>query len=164
MLDLTNIDVLELLRALGVPYVWGGGALADGPETWPEGARVQVPGGYVRGWDCSGFAQAALLALGQVRPDAWPDIRAHDLANACDPVHPGEEQIGDLAFYGGEDARGKSVISHVMVVLAAGLVIGATGGTSRTMGMDARACVAACPLRYRRDLVVVGRIKEEYRA
>lgn len=138
---------IVLLEALGAPYWWGKGALRDGLAHWPQGP-----------WDCSGYAQAALLVLEIVRPDAWGDVRAHDLAMACDPVAAVDVVLGDLVFYG---LPGH--ISHVMVALDARMCIGATGGTSRTLGDDPRACVAAVPIAYRRDLRVIGRLKAQYR-
>ena len=158
MIDLAVPGTVELLRALGVPYVWGAGALADGLRRWPEGASVVHHGlATVYGFDCSGFAQLALLALGHVRADAWHDKGASALAYVCDPVIPGHEALGDLAFYG----LGR--ISHVMVALDRGLVIGAAGGDSRDFGDDETACVQVRPLRYRSDLRTVGRLKPEWR-
>lgn len=157
MIDLDATGVLDLLRGLGVRYVWGAGSLAEvvaEPALWPGGCRA-VEGGV--GWDCSGWAQAALWRLGIVRPGAWSDVRAVDLANASDPVHPGEERLGDLAFYG------RPIVSHVMVCLGGGMVVGASGGTSSTHGGDPRAVVACVSLAYRRDLITVGRLKAAYR-
>jgi len=133
-------QVRELLATVGIPYRWGAGE----PSTpWPA-----------PGYDCSGFAQGALVRLGLLHP-SHPDRRAVDLANLCDPVDSGQERLGDLAFYG-------SPVSHVMVVLAPGLVIGARGGGSRTHGGDPRACVGVRVLTYR-SLTVVGRPREALR-
>jgi cell wall-associated NlpC family hydrolase len=146
-LDTTDPQVYDLLRALGARYSWGAGDLRDAAGRWPAGP-----------FDCSGFAQAALLRLRQVRPGAWHDKSAHDLANACDPVELADAQLGDMAFYG----RGGR-ISHVTVVLGAGVCIGANGGGSNTNGNTPSACVQVRPIVYRSDFVTIGRIKQEHR-
>lgn len=138
-----------LLRYLGRYYSWGGGKLADGLE------RLRCIN-----LDCSGFAQAALLELGLVRPDAWHDLGSLALANACDPVT--HLQPGDLVFYG-------RPVSHVMVVFEVPedgrmtTVIGASGGDATTSGADPTACVQIRSLHYRKDLTCCGRIKARWR-
>lgn len=149
------------LGALGVPYVYGGGSLQGAPMDWPDGAMVK--GCSIRGWDCSGFAQAALWAAGYLRCAAWKDLRAEDIALRCEKVAPLRARPGDLAFYGPPVG-----IEHVMVVCQAGydgrrvMVVGASGGNSRTRGDKPSACVKIVPLHYRRDLVMVGRLRQEY--
>lgn len=142
--DVGNVKIARLLGALGTPYYWGRGMLAT---PWDE----MVEGGT----DCSGLAQVALRELWIVRPDAWADKSAHDLANACDPVS-GEVELGDLAFYG------ESNITHVTVCIGGGMCIGANGGGRTTKGDNPLACVQARPIGYRGDLVVVGRLKAQF--
>ena len=150
--------VSELIRSVGAYYRWGAGTLGDGPKRWPQGP-----------FDCSGYVQAAWLAMGIIRPNAWDDPRTAyveddtgslGLANACDPL-PGSlaEQIkaarvGDLAYYPG----------HVMLCIGDGMCIGASGGDSETKSNTNRGRVQVVPIDYRRDIVVVGRLKDEYRA
>jgi len=145
-LDAHDPQTADLLSALGARYAWGAGTLEDAAARWPAGP-----------FDCSGFAQAALLRLGLVRPAAWHDKSAHDLANACDPVDLVDLRLGDLAFYG------QRRITHVTVVLGAGVCIGANGGGSNTHGDSPSACVQVRPIVYRTDFVTLGRIKQEYR-
>jgi cell wall-associated NlpC family hydrolase len=132
--------VRALLATLGTPYHWGRGSPAT---QWPPGPC-----------DCSGFAQAALVMLGLLR-SSEPDRTALALANASSPVASKDARLGDLAFYG-------NPVSHVMVCLGAGWVIGPRGGGSATTGNDSRAFVDLKPLVYRDDFVVVGRLKPEF--
>ena len=142
-IDYYNPRVQTLLAAIGTPYAWGSGDLVN--ASWLAGS-----------YDCSGFAQAALLELGLVEPGSWTDKTAHDLARVCDPINIGHEEPGDLGFYGAKK------ITHVMVCLGNGMAIGANGGTSKTHGDDPKACVQVRPVNYRRDLMVIGRIKKQY--
>ena len=141
-------QLVTLLEALGARYWWGAGALSDGLSSWPRGP-----------FDCSGFAQIALLKLGIVKPNAWGDLAAHDLAYACDPVALGHERLGDLVFYGHPEH-----IGHVAVCIGNGMAIGANGGGPQTKGQDPRACVQVRPVVYRNDFVTIGRLKPEYRS
>ena len=151
----------RLLEALGVPYSWGAGALADGLSAWPDGSRGKYGG---IGWDCSGFAQLALLRLGLIAPDAWGDVPASILMQRCVLVVEADIAPGDLVFY--RNRRGE--VGHVMVVYQiaydgrAPLVIGASGGGSRTNADDPTACVQIRPMYYR-DPHFIGRLREEYR-
>jgi cell wall-associated NlpC family hydrolase len=147
-LALDDPRVLELLAAWGVPYSWGAGTPRHGTTDWPDGAHG-IAGGV--GWDCSGFAQAALVRLGILSPMS-PDRTAAALFNLCAPVIPGGERIGDLAFYG----IGR--ISHVMVVIGPEVVFGACGGGSKTNADDPRAFVRIERLMYRADLVGIKRL------
>jgi cell wall-associated NlpC family hydrolase len=142
-----------LLEAIGTPYHWAKGDLTN--AEWPP-----------RQVDCSGFAQNALYAINIVNRDAWGDMTANSLAGICDAIYvPGKAgkvedcQVGDLCFYG---KPGK--IWHVTVYLERGMCIGANGGGSKTEGEDDNACVQVRPINYSKQLVVVGRIKEKYRA
>lgn len=117
-----------LLEAVGVPYSYGGGYPG---ATWPTGSRG-VGGGV--GWDCSGFAQAGLVQLGQLSTDA-EDRTAQGLADTGRSADGSRE--GDLAFYG----KSWSKVSHVMLSLGNGQVIGASGGTTSTNADDSGAYV-----------------------
>jgi cell wall-associated NlpC family hydrolase len=155
-----------LCEAIGAYYSWGAGDLANGLEGWPMGVPG-VKGGV--GWDCSGFAQACLLKLGIVRPEAWNDLSAHALANACNPVYTPEDHhramlranVGDLCFY--KSSRSER-ITHVTVYLGDGMCIGANGGGSGTNADNVNARVQVRPVRYRKDLIVIGTLKPEFRA
>lgn len=136
---LKDPKVLELLATSGTLYSWGKG---DPSTPWPAEA-----------YDCSGFAQGALVQLGLLSRKQ-PDRGAAALANCSERVED-EPRLGDLAFYG-------KPVSHVMVCLGNGWVIGATGGGSHTHADDAEACVQPRRLRYRKDLLVVGRLRPEF--
>lgn len=158
MIDTLDARVQLLLTSIGAPYSWGAGRL-QGAEIAPASGVPGLGGG--RGWDCSGYAQWALVQLSLVRPDAWYDLTADDLRRVCDEVPGSRYAVGDLALYGS-----RSHVSHVMVVLGGGLfpmVIGASGGGRATNGNNPRACVQVRPLTYRTDLVMVGRIKPQWR-
>ncbi len=156
-LDLQDERVLDALKAHFVPYSYGAGKPSDGWDNWPAGAiggAGMNAGKGARGWDCSGFAQALLVRWHMLPADA-PDRNAAALASQLAPRKITEEnaRLGDLAFYG--TSRG---ISHVMVCLGYGAVIGASGGGSLTNGDNPNAYVRLQPLRYRPDLVCIGRI------
>lgn len=150
-LDTTDPRVLDLLAAWGSPYAWGKGEPNTSRSMWPRGP-----------WDCSGWAQAALVFLGAL-PETAIDRSAAALAMACDPVAEADAALGDLAFYG-RDGSGKARISHVTVCLGGGVCIGANGGGSSTHADNPAAYVKLERLRYRSDLVVIGRLKAEFRA
>lgn len=136
-----------LLEAEGVPYSWAAG----GPSaSWPGGGKGKNGG---VGWDCSGFAQGALVRLGLLSPTAT-DRSAAGLYAASSPADG--SQVGDLAFYGSSS----SSVSHVMVGMGDGQVIGASGGGSKTNADDpnARVKVFSSP-NYRSDFLGWRRIK-----
>lgn len=139
MLPLDDARFIDLLAAWSVPYSWGAGAPSNADEGWPNGVKG-IKGGI--GWDCSGFAQAALVRLGMLSIRA-PDCSASTLYGLGKPVAPGEEQMGDLAFYG---PHGQ--VQHVMVVVGTGIVFGARGGDSSTNADQPRAFVQLEPLKY----------------
>jgi cell wall-associated NlpC family hydrolase len=150
-LDLDDPKVVLLLRAWGTPYSWGAGQARDvvtlhGAAPPPKGLK----GG--RGWDCSGFAQAALALLGLLDPKAI-DHTAASLWSITKPILLADARLGDLAFYG---ANGH--ITHVMVCLGDGACLGASGGGSATNGDNPRAFVDAKPIGYRSDLRGVRRL------
>lgn len=149
-LNVHDERVLELLEAFGVPYVWAAGVPRDGLLSWPEGPK-QRDG--ARGWDCSGFAQAALVRLNLLRPEAG-DRGSAALAEDCETVGLDVARLGDLAFYG---PAGR--VEHVMVYLGGDCVIGSAGGGSATRGLDPRAFVQLRPIHYRADLVKLGRLR-----
>jgi hypothetical protein len=88
--------------------------------------------------------------LGLLRPTE-KDRTAHDLAMVSSPIPLGKERLGDLAFYG-------SPVTHVMVCIGNGWVIGPRGGGSGTLGNDMRAFVDLKRVDYRSDFVVIGRL------
>lgn len=151
-LDLTRAAVLDLLSAWGAPYSWGAGCPYDGWASWPGG----VPGANKGvGWDCSGFAQAALVRLRKL-PETAIDRTAQRLYGITRPLESDETpEIGDLCFYG----RGGTSVKHVMVVMGDDVCIGACGGTKATNGDDDRAYVQLQNFRYRRDFLSVRRLK-----
>lgn len=151
----TTTPLLLVLSAIGTLYAYGAGTLKGAPSYGPDGAPD--PKGR-KGWDCSGFVQWALYVLGLLRPDAWHDMTAHDIANACNPVRDRKPRLGDLVFYG---RNGR--ITHVMLCLNETMVIGATGGDSRTHADNPKACVQVLPIRYRYDVVVIAELKPQYR-
>lgn len=152
-LDTGNPKLVALLDALFVPYSYGAGAPSDGILNWPEGSRGII-GGVGRGatgWDCSGFAQAALVRLGLLAQNA-PDRGAAALQQVARKVVEESAKLGDLAFYG----PGKT--EHVMLYVGGGIVLGASGGNSATNGNVPGACVMLRTLRYRADLLNLGRL------
>jgi cell wall-associated NlpC family hydrolase len=137
--------VQDLMSLIGVPYFWGRGKPAT---PWPP----------TDGLDCSGAAQVILVHLGMLLVDQ-PDRNALGLANACDPVLATDPvHLGDLAFYGVHGA-----VTHVMVCLDDEWCLGATGGDSSTFGQDPTAYVTLKRIHYRRDFIVIGRIKAAFR-
>jgi cell wall-associated NlpC family hydrolase len=148
-LDLDNPDVYDVLRAWGVPYSYGGGTPADGERNWPDGAKG-LKGGV--GWDCSGFAQAALVRMELLSPLS-KDRTAQSLYDLTVPVTD-TPRVGDLSFYG----RNSKNVSHVMVICGDGCCIGASGGTSFTNGNDPTAFVQIHRVDYRRDFLGIRRV------
>lgn len=111
----------------------------------------------VRGWDCSGFAQWALYTLDIVQPKAWVDLRARDIADACESIEAKDAILGDLYFYGTD------IISHITLGIGGGMCLGANGGGRRTFANEPRARVEVRSFTYRSDLVCAGRLKVQYR-
>lgn len=146
-LDVLDDRVGHLMEAWGTPYSWGAGTPTL--NGWPLGVKG-LRGGI--GYDCSGFAQAALVRLGMLKAGT-PDRSAAGLWDAGKPVETDDAQLGDLAFYGSH-AR----ITHVTVCLGGGVTIGANGGNSMTNGDDPRAFVQLQPIRYRADFRGVRRL------
>lgn len=130
-----------LAESIGEPYSWGGGSPAS---PWPDNAG--------KGWDCSGYVQAALVQLGLMDEDE-SDRTAQGLYDITADISSPE--LGDLAFYGTRPDN----ITHVMLCVGDGRVIGASGGTSSTHGDDpnARVKVFSSHL-YRSDFIGYGRL------
>lgn len=150
-LDVLDERVTELLLAWGIPYCWGAGTPVHGGGEWPPYPLPRgINGG--RGFDCSGFAQAALVRLGLLDAKA-PDRTAAALWDLAKPVDETEARLGDLAFYG---PGGR--ISHVTVCLGFGATLGANGGGSTTNGDSARAFVQLQPIRFRADFRGIRRL------
>ena len=157
-----------LLAAVGTPYSWGAGTTNAG-EFWPNGdwsyfflynpAHPAIAAQTAPGYDCSGFAQAALVTLGHI-PDAyeWPkwgpikrngkkcsDIAAdqmYDLAaggafSEITLVSKEEVERGDLAMYPGH----VEVVNGPMKPDGLIEIIGASGGGSKTYSNNRKAYV-----------------------
>lgn len=150
-IDVLDERVIQLLQACGIPYSWGAGTPRDGAGPWPPVTLpVGINGG--RGFDCSGFVQAALVHLGRLAPTAG-DRTAAALFLAGTEIPQDQAQLGDLAFYGTPH------VNHVMLCIGFEFTLGAVGGGSHTNG-DAphEACVQPRPMRYRKDFRGVRRI------
>lgn len=132
---------VELLEWWGTPYSYGAGRPSDALSCWPPNDPPRGMNGG-RGVDCSGAVQIFLVRLGLLAQDA-PDRSAAALYDLGKPVPDGAEQMGDLAFYG---PPGR--VSHVMLVVGPGVVMGARGGDQTTNGDQPRAFVQLEPLKY----------------
>ena len=136
---------LQFVRCVGIRYWSGRGA----PSTpWSK---------VLEGVDCSGFWQMAAVLAGIYRASE-PDRRATadngpilSLANIA--IETKVPRFGDMAVYPG----------HVMFVLDEELVIGASGGTSKTFGDDPKACVSLRRPDYRPDFLCFATLKPEHR-
>jgi cell wall-associated NlpC family hydrolase len=138
-----KVTATKITDAIGWPYWWGKG---DPGTPWADGRK---------GVDCSGFAQMALVKLGELDAGA-KDRGAAQLANDSNPVQLGKQRVGDLAYYPG----------HVMVVAGPpggdghSAVIGASGGGSSTKGNDPNARVKLFNSgAYRSDFVTYMRLR-----
>lgn len=130
-----------VLKLVGCPYVWGG----QNPWT---------------GLDCSGFVIWVFQVFGVLPAGDWTaaGLRAH-FATMTEKGAQAVE-LGDLVFYGVDPQH----ITHIMLGLGGGLVIGASGGGPLTTTVEqARrtgAQVKVKPIRYRADLVSVLATRE----
>lgn len=144
-IDHDDPRVQAALRFLGVPYVAGAGAprdaARDAVHILSDGVmNPQHPG--VRGWDCSGAALAYSVTVGDIEP-TMGDMRAHDIANACDEVLPANVRAGDFAFY---DRDGDRNVEHVAICVGGGMVVSMSGGTLQTFGTNPAACGKCIPV------------------
>lgn len=128
------VDKMKSL--VGTPYIWGGKT--------PE-----------KGLDCSGAVNYVLESLGLVPSSFGSNTNANGLYHMAQPV--AQPQPGDLAFFGSP-----SNVTHVMMVMDGGKLIGATGGGSATTSVaianqqDAKVKVVSGD--YRKDLVSYGKL------
>lgn len=123
-----------LISFVGTPYRWGG----DDP---------------IDGFDCSGFVQEALAAMGEDPPQ---DQTAQALYNYFITYgRPKTMGLGALVFYG------KSVkeITHITMMVNDWQTIGADGGGSKTVDLASAARMNAFikirPYDYRTDVVAI---------
>lgn len=122
------------LKLVGTPYIWGGAC------PWV-------------GLDCSGFVVWVYQVFGILPSGDWTaqSLREHFWGAVHQEVS--EFRPGDLVFYG----VSTNSISHVMLFLGGGLVIGASGGdhttTTREEACRRGAAVKVKPLNYRHDFV-----------
>ena len=141
-------QVLELHR---LPYLWCGKGF-----TPAEATRLGLPIPTYDGRDCSGVVTCALRAAGG--PDWRATHNADTLHDELAAPDAGAELPGDLCLYG-TPGHG----THVMVLLALDLVIGASGGGSTTTTLT-RALEQGASVRvhrrhlYRRDFIGFRRL------
>lgn len=146
MIDLRAIPVLPFRRSdmllsavrlamRNVPYVWG----CDDPKI---------------GLDCSGFLAAIVFDLSKGTIDIRATHNTVAMWTQLDVVERGAGAPGDIAFYGPSASR---PVSHVMLHLGDGVVIGQAYGDSssvdpETSRRDGRT-TKCLPLLYRQDFV-----------
>jgi len=127
------------LRLCGTPYKWGGETPLDG-------------------FDCSGFAQECLRAVGLQPPRDMTSAELRTHFQSFTIAKPTKDSVVDippcaLVFYG------RTRITHVGVSIGHGLMVEAGGGTSKTNTLkDAirdEAFVRIRPILRRNDLVAV---------
>jgi len=101
------------LKLVGCPYIWGGG------NPWT-------------GLDCSGFVVWIYQVFGLLPSGDWTAQGLYERYEGRQ--RPTIEAIsgGDLMFYGPAPGR----ITHVMLALGGGLVVGASGGDSRCTSVE----------------------------
>jgi cell wall-associated NlpC family hydrolase len=125
-----------VLKLVGCPYIWGG----QNPWT---------------GFDCSGFVVWVFQVFGLLPSGDWTaaGLYRHLLVTKDRAVK--DLELGDTVFYGLDVDH----ITHVMVGLGGGLVVGDSGGGHTTTTVEeARrigAQVKVKPVKYRADLVAV---------
>lgn len=147
--------LLEVFRAIGTPYTWGGGSLTD-RHRWPNGVPTQKS--VANGYDCSGFVLHALAASHLIDAENYIANKVADLASGGimslgttiqDSLGQWIPQPGDVFCYDG----------HVMLYAGRGHLIGASGGTSETHGdSPISACVKIVRYNYRSDIIQIVRL------
>ena len=126
--------LLEALKCLYVPYLWGG----DSPDT---------------GMDCSGFVGHVLRKAGLLPKDY--DDTAQGYLNKYHRMAVATPTGGCVAFYG----KGPAKITHVMLIVNSEACIGAIRGNKwidsilKAKKRNARVDVRA--IDYRKDLVLI---------
>ncbi|WP_063798230.1 bifunctional lytic transglycosylase/C40 family peptidase [Streptomyces sp. 150FB] len=117
--DLTPAQASTAINAaaamIGTPYSWGGGNTA-GPSTGICCSPAGHTGTDIAGFDCSGLTLYAYARAGITLPRTAAQQYA-----ASEPVKPGEQQPGDLIFYGSSAAS----IHHVGIYIGGGWMINA---------------------------------------
>lgn len=110
------------LHLIGSPYLWG----AKGWQRWTAGGVETLER---QAFDCSGFYTHCLSAVG------GEDLRfSHNTDRLWAELAPIDvPRFGALAFYGGS---GPADVSHVMLCVGGGLVVGASGGDSSTTSLE----------------------------
>ena len=121
------------LKLVGCPYIWGGA------NPWT-------------GFDCSGFIIWIYQVFGLLPSGDWTAQGLYDwLVKSTERPNYNREP-GSLVFYGSDPDH----LTHVMLSLGAGLVVGASGGDHTTTTLEeARrrgAQVKVKPIGYRSDL------------
>lgn len=122
------------MKFVGTPYRWGG----DDP---------------IDGFDCSGFVQELLASMGEDPPG---DQSALALYNELKKTGKRKTMgLGAIAFYGPSPTE----ITHVTMMINDWQTVGANGGGSKTIDLDAaakqNAFIKVRPLDYRKDLIEV---------
>jgi cell wall-associated NlpC family hydrolase len=134
-----------VLKLVGCPYIWGGST------PW-------------MGFDCSGFIVWIFRVFGKLPSGDWTAQELHDGFAKILNTDFHSVELGDLVFYGGGPGR----ITHVMLALSSGQVVGASGGGRTTTTIEeARrlgAQVKVKPLNYRSDLVDYARTSELFKS
>jgi len=124
------------LKLVGCPYIWGGG------NPWT-------------GLDCSGFVVWIYQVFGLLPSGDWTAQGLVEWFEHRGCKRSQEPVPADLIFYGAPGGK----LSHVMLALGGGLVVGASGGGRETTTFEeARrrgAMVKVKPIGYRSDLQFV---------
>lgn len=134
--DLVGMNAAPTRRAFvaycyeqrGKPYVWA--------------AKGKDLNGNVA-FDCSGLVTSGIRAIGG--PEMRLMFNAQKLFDASPPVLRGQEQVGDLVFYGLTSQK----ISHVAIWCALGKAIDACGGDHTTITVAAAKKRDACVMAHR---------------
>lgn len=126
--------ILEAVKCLYVPYIWGG----DDPD---------------KGLDCSGFIGHILRMVGLM--PAGSDDTAQGYINKYHRFAAATTREGCLVFYG----KGPAKITHVMMAVTPTVCIGAVRGNKwvdtvlRAKSRNAKVDVRA--IDYRKDIVLI---------